>query len=77
MMSKGGAEGYLFVGTRVIPAEGRITARGRAKRGKSKKVESMDDRVEGTLIGDFVDVQAGEVRDREIKRVKVEGVNEG
>lgn len=37
MMSKGGAEGYLFVGTRVIPAEGRITARGRAKRGKAKK----------------------------------------
>lgn len=77
MMSKGGAEGYLFVGTRVIPAEGRITARGRAKRGKSKKVESMDDRMEGALVGDFVDVQAGEVRDREIKRVKVEGVNEG
>lgn len=39
MMGKGGAEGYLFVGTRVVPAEGRVAARGKAKRGKGKKAE--------------------------------------
>ncbi|KAF7885058.1 hypothetical protein EAF00_010876 [Botryotinia globosa] len=29
MTSKGGAEGYLFTGTRVVPAEGKVSARGK------------------------------------------------
>lgn len=36
MTSKGGAEGYLFTGTRVLPAEGRVEARGRF--GKKRKL---------------------------------------
>ena len=41
MMGKGGAEGYVFVATRVIPAEGRVTARGKVAR--SKKTNLADD----------------------------------
>jgi tRNA (adenine-N(1)-)-methyltransferase non-catalytic subunit len=37
MMGRGGAEGYVFVGTRVLPAEGRVEARGKV--GKKRKVE--------------------------------------
>jgi tRNA (adenine58-N1)-methyltransferase non-catalytic subunit len=36
-MGRGGAEGYVFVGTRVLPAEGRVEARGNV--GKKRKVE--------------------------------------
>ncbi|KAF2012588.1 Gcd10p-domain-containing protein, partial [Aaosphaeria arxii CBS 175.79] len=36
MTSKGGAEGYIFTGTRVIPAEGKVEARGNS-RGKKRK----------------------------------------
>ena len=34
MTSRGGAEGYVFTGTRVLPAEGKIEARGAYKRRK-------------------------------------------
>ncbi|KAF2715330.1 Gcd10p-domain-containing protein [Pleomassaria siparia CBS 279.74] len=37
MTSHGGAEGYLFTATRVLPAEGRVEARGRF-RGKKRKI---------------------------------------
>ena len=43
MMGKGGAEGYVFVATRVVPAEGRVTARGRASRGKKVRVADGTD----------------------------------
>ncbi|KAJ9616995.1 tRNA (adenine(58)-N(1))-methyltransferase non-catalytic subunit trm6 [Cladophialophora chaetospira] len=39
MTSRGGAEGYIFVGTRVIPAEGKVEARGRPPRGKKVKMD--------------------------------------
>lgn len=35
MMGKGGAEGYLFTGWRAIPAEGRISARGKFQKKKA------------------------------------------
>ncbi|KAF1933646.1 eukaryotic translation initiation factor 3, gamma subunit [Didymella exigua CBS 183.55] len=38
MTSKGGAEGYLFTATRVIPVEGRVEARGHGTRKKRKTV---------------------------------------
>ncbi|KAI5920359.1 Gcd10p family-domain-containing protein [Camillea tinctor] len=38
MTSKGGAEGYVFTGWRVKPAEGKVEARGK-KRSKKRKVE--------------------------------------
>ncbi|KAI1615207.1 translation initiation factor eIF-3 subunit P62 [Exophiala viscosa] len=40
MTSRGGAEGYIFVGIRVIPAEGKVEARGRPPRGKKNKNET-------------------------------------
>ena len=43
MTGRGGAEGYIFVGTRVIPAEGKVEARGRPPRGKKAKVGENDD----------------------------------
>lgn len=39
MTDRGGAEGYIFAGTRVIPAEGKVEARGRPPRGKKVKTE--------------------------------------
>ena len=43
MSARGGGEGYLFTATRVLPAEGRIEARGKFKRKKARKDESSDD----------------------------------
>jgi tRNA (adenine-N(1)-)-methyltransferase non-catalytic subunit len=40
MTGKGGAEGYLFTGVRVRPAEGRVEARGKFVRKKEKPVEA-------------------------------------
>lgn len=37
MSSRGGAEGYLFTATRVLPAEGRVKARGKFKRRKMRE----------------------------------------
>ena len=59
MMGRGGSEGYVFVGTRVVPAEGRVSARGRAGRGKKVRVESE------VVLGN------GEEQDR--KRLKLDG----
>ncbi len=64
MMAKGGPEGYVFVATRVIPAEGRVTARGRASRGKKVRVEG-DGGAEEVVLGN------GE-EERFSKRVKLE-----
>jgi tRNA (adenine-N(1)-)-methyltransferase non-catalytic subunit len=36
MTGRGGAEGYLFTGVRVRPAEGRVEARGKFVRKKEK-----------------------------------------
>lgn len=47
MIGRGGAEGYVFVGTRVLPAEGKVEARG--KTGKKRKVEARD--VEMVQVG--------------------------
>ncbi|KAK5222750.1 tRNA (adenine(58)-N(1))-methyltransferase non-catalytic subunit trm6 [Exophiala xenobiotica] len=40
MVGRGGAEGYIFTATRVLPAEGRVEARGRPPRGKKAKSET-------------------------------------
>ncbi|KUJ08963.1 Gcd10p-domain-containing protein [Mollisia scopiformis] len=40
MTAKGGAEGYLFTATRVIPAEGRVEARGKFARKRGVEVKS-------------------------------------
>jgi tRNA (adenine-N(1)-)-methyltransferase non-catalytic subunit len=48
MTSRGGAEGYVFTAVRVIPAEGKVEARGKYKRKKVK--------VNGTDVGDATSV---------------------
>jgi tRNA (adenine-N(1)-)-methyltransferase non-catalytic subunit len=42
MTGRGGAEGYIFVATRVLPAEGKVEARGRPPRGKKVKAQDVD-----------------------------------
>lgn len=42
MTGRGGAEGYLFTATRVLPAEGKVEARGKYKRGKPAQREETD-----------------------------------
>ncbi|KAJ4988684.1 Gcd10p family protein [Stagonosporopsis vannaccii] len=42
MTSKGGAEGYLFTATRVIPVEGKVEARGHGTRKKRKTTSAVD-----------------------------------
>lgn len=39
MTSKGGAEGYVFTGTRVVPSEGKVEARGKFSGKKRRRVE--------------------------------------
>ena len=68
MMGKGGAEGYVFVATRVIPAEGRVTARGRASRGKKVRVEADGGEQEVLLANDE--------EERGSKRTKLEEVQD-
>ncbi|KIW18097.1 hypothetical protein PV08_02384 [Exophiala spinifera] len=42
MTSRGGAEGYIFTATRVLPAQGKVEARGRPPRGKKVKPDTAD-----------------------------------
>ena len=68
MIGKGGAEGYLFVGTRVIPSETRVHARGRPPRKKQKQendtgiveLEIGDDDMSDTAAGEEGDLANGQ-----------------
>lgn len=51
MTSRGGAEGYIAVATRVIPIEGGVAARGRVRRGKRKGATGELDRTENGDTG--------------------------
>ena len=42
MTGRGGAEGYLFTATRVVPAEGRVEARGKFVRKKGGEVAGKE-----------------------------------
>jgi len=46
MTDRGGAEGYVFRATRVLPAEGRVEARGKNKRRRTGRDEGDVDRAE-------------------------------
>lgn len=48
MTGRGGAEGYLFTATRVLPAEGKVEARGKFKRRKLDKEKPADQSVPET-----------------------------
>lgn len=58
MMGRGGAEGYVFVATRVLPAKGKVEARGRTG-GKRRKVEKPSDTL-GVVDAAAVQAQTGE-----------------
>ncbi|KAE8447346.1 hypothetical protein EG329_010904 [Mollisiaceae sp. DMI_Dod_QoI] len=47
MTGRGGAEGYLFTAVRVVPAEGRVEARGKFARKKAGEVRSENGRKAG------------------------------
>lgn len=59
MTGKGGAEGYVFTGVRVIPAEGRVEARGKFVRRKEGVVREVKEKVR---LGNGV-VDEGHVRE--------------
>ena len=42
MTGRGGAEGYLFTATRVVPAEGRVEARGKFVRKKGAEIAGKE-----------------------------------
>lgn len=71
MIGKGGAEGYVFVATRVVPAEGKVSARGRAPRRKrlELKDEMRDEESSREINLDGNNDRA--------KRIKTEGNIEG
>lgn len=50
MTGRGGSEGYIFTATRVLPAEGKIKARGKFKRRKVKDVVTMSSSQRGTPV---------------------------
>jgi len=51
MMGRGGAEGYLFHATRVIPAEGRVEARGKKGMKSGEGIGTKRRRMEGGELG--------------------------
>ncbi|EXJ93990.1 tRNA (adenine-N(1)-)-methyltransferase non-catalytic subunit [Capronia coronata CBS 617.96] len=64
MTSKGGAEGYIFVATRVLPAEGKVAARGRPGRAKKTRAEEST-KVPATATD-------GELSQSPLKKQKIE-----
>jgi len=58
MTGRGGAEGYLFTAVRVIPAEGRVEARGKFVRRKEGKSAEGTGKEEEKMAGD---AKGGEV----------------
>ena len=51
MTGRGGAEGYLFTGVRVIPARGRVEARGKFAKKRTDRVDkSLVNKVEGQEV---------------------------
>ncbi|PBP23760.1 tRNA (adenine-N(1)-)-methyltransferase non-catalytic subunit trm6 [Diplocarpon rosae] len=64
MTGKGGAEGYLFTATRVVPARGRVEARG--KFGKKRVELEGAGRVGGVGEGQGADGKNGEAIKREV-----------
>ncbi|KIW68660.1 hypothetical protein PV04_04588 [Phialophora macrospora] len=72
MTGRGGAEGYIFSGTRVIPAEGKVEARGRPPRGKKARAESTE--AEGQKIAEqeLINSAKNESPQSPVKRQKIE-----
>ena len=75
MTGRGGAEGYLWSGTRVVPAVGKVEARG--KFGRKRRVEEggrVADESEKKIKVDYGDVNAGELiargKDKDVEMVE-------
>lgn len=54
MTGRGGAEGYLFTATRVLPAQGKVEARGKAKRRKIGRDEIKIETLERKIVRDEI-----------------------
>lgn len=54
MTGRGGAEGYLFTATRVIPAEGKVAARGKFSGKRRRLDESTEVKIEDTTTAEPV-----------------------
>jgi tRNA (adenine-N(1)-)-methyltransferase non-catalytic subunit len=72
MTGRGGAEGYIFSGTRVIPAEGKVEARGRPPRGKKARAESSEVEGQKTTEQELIDSAKDESALSPLKRQKFE-----
>ncbi|KAI9828864.1 MAG: hypothetical protein M1819_006479 [Sarea resinae] len=59
MTGKGGAEGYLFHALRVLPAEGKVEARGKFKRRKTAKEEDVSSKKEQSTPVDGIGTPVG------------------
>jgi tRNA (adenine58-N1)-methyltransferase non-catalytic subunit len=57
MTARGASEGFLLTATRVLPAEGKVEARGKHKKKKAKTQHTADEAVDG-VIGDKMDIDS-------------------
>ncbi|KAI9699465.1 MAG: tRNA (adenine(58)-N(1))-methyltransferase non-catalytic subunit trm6 [Candelina mexicana] len=76
MTGRGGAEGYLFTATRVLPAEGRVEARGKFKRRKTIRGEDVSGQAAPDVIAKAEDTKLGPNAGTEVGGV-VEGDEKG
>ena len=73
MTSKGGAEGYVWTSTRVIPAEGRVSARGKGRRNQNNAVVKKEGVVLDVEMGEDVeDDVSGVDRTRDVAMVEAD-----
>lgn len=74
MTARGGAEGYLFTGVKVLPAEGKIEARGKYSRRRTelgKREDEKGDESKSEISGQDI-YKDGDGSDLRVKRQKVD-----
>ncbi|KAG9792276.1 putative eukaryotic translation initiation factor 3, gamma subunit, partial [Aureobasidium melanogenum] len=70
MTSKGGAEGYLFTATRVLPAEGKIEARGKGPRSKKPRTE-IEAEAEASGVAEVSNLDDAQLSQSPLKKQKI------
>lgn len=80
MTSRGGAEGFLWTATRVIPAEGKVEARGkfrRRKEGEAKSAEQPEDGRKRSAEEEGEEAPSGEANGGDTtKKARLEGADD-
>ncbi|KAF2094024.1 hypothetical protein NA57DRAFT_47277, partial [Rhizodiscina lignyota] len=75
MMGRGGAEGYIFTATRVIPAQGKVEARGKfGKAAKRRKMEANAEAAAGAVAESEVKTMENGVEDQAIVDAETGGL---